>query len=197
MELAIEVRILAPEPIFYYEVIMPGSAIEGKDLVKNFVLNNNIHTVLDVGPGEGTYYHALQDCGITQLDGVEIFLPYIDMFHLEEKYNRIFINDIYDFDWGGYGTYDLVILGDVIEHMIEERGRKVISDAAAHARFVVVSLPIYGYEQGPAFGNEHEAHLEQYSDERIREVLKDYEILESFKGEIVGVYIFREGNNFV
>lgn len=171
---------------------MPGSVVEGKELVKDFCIRNEIHTVLDVGPGEGTYYFALQGADITILDGVEIFPPYLDIYGLRDKYNNIFIADIYDFDWGAAEPYDLVILGDVIEHMSKYRGMKVISDAVEHVKFVAVSLPIYGYAQGPACGNIHEAHVEQYTDESIREVLKDYEILESFKGEVVGVYIFKK-----
>lgn len=170
---------------------MPGSVAEGKELVKDFCIDNEVHTVLDIGPGEGTYYFALQGADITQLDGVEIFPRYIDDYGLRDKYNDIFIADIHDFDWDIVEPYDLVILGDVVEHMVEERGRKVIADCVAHARFVAISLPIYGYYQGAACGNEHEAHVEQYSDESIREVLKDYEILEFFIGTTVGVYIVK------
>ena len=171
---------------------MPGSVVEGKELVKDFCIKNNIKTVLDVGPGEGTYYYALKEAGIERLDAIEIFPPYLDTYQLRSKYNAIYLGDIYDFDYDYAGPYDLVILGDVVEHMVEERGRKVIQDAVNNSRFVVVSLPIYGYAQGPACGNEHEAHVEQYSDKSFREVIKNYELLESFKGEVVGVYIFRK-----
>lgn len=171
---------------------MPGSVVEGKEMVKDFCIKHEVHTVLDVGPGEGTYYFALQGADITQLDGVEIFTPYIDTYDLQGKYNRLFTGDIYDFDWENADRYDMVILGDVVEHMIEERGRKVIADAVKYAKYVVVSLPIYGYEQGPACGNEHEAHLVQYNNESFLDVIKDYELLESFQGQVVGVYIFKE-----
>ena len=168
---------------------MPGSVVEGKSMVKDFCIKNDVHKVLDIGPGEATYYFALQGADITQLDGVEIFPPYIDRFGLREKYNQLFAIDIYDFDYSS-GPYDLVIFGDVLEHMVEERGRKVLADAVKNSRFVVVSVPIYGWEQGPAEGNIYEAHVIQYNDTSIREVLSDYNILESFIGEAVGVYIF-------
>lgn len=169
---------------------MPGSAVEGKSMVRDFCVANDVRYVLDVGPGEGTYFYALEGAGIYRLDGVEIFPPYIDTYGLKDKYNTLFISDIYDFKYSQ--QYDMVILGDVIEHMVEERGRKVIADAVANARFVVVSLPIYGYEQGPACGNIYEAHLEQYTNERILNVLSDYEVLEQMQGQIVGVYIFKQ-----
>jgi|SRR3990172_36104 len=172
---------------------MPGSVIEGKDLVKEFCIKNDLHTFLDVGPGEGTYYFALQGDGIIEkLDGVESWAPYVNQYALRDKYNQIFISDIYYFDWDKAGTYDMVILGDVIEHLVESQGREVIDKAAEHGKYVVVSLPIYGYCQGWGHdGNWFEAHLEQYSHESILGVLSKYEVLETMKGGTVGVYIFR------
>jgi hypothetical protein len=171
---------------------MPGSVVEGKDMTREFCIKNDVHTVLDVGPGEATYYFALQGADITKLDGVEIFPRYISDYDLGTKYNDIFVGDIYNFDWEAHERYDLVILGDIIEHMIEERGRKVIADAVKYAKFVVVSLPIYGWEQGEACGNIYEAHVEQYTHDRMLDVLKDYEMLDFLVGAQVGVYFFKE-----
>jgi predicted TPR repeat methyltransferase len=173
---------------------MPGSVAEGKDLVRDFCIKNDVHTVLDIGPGEGTYYHALVGADITKLDGVEVFVPYIDIYNLRSMYNELFIGDIYYFNWAKLDTYDMVILGDVIEHMVKEQGAEVIAQAVKKAKWVVVSLPIYGYEQGSACGNSFEAHLEQYSNESILEVLKDYNVVEQFQGSVVGVYIFSGQN---
>lgn len=172
---------------------MPGSATEGKELVKEFCIKNNIQTVLDIGPGEGTYYYALQGVEITRLDAIEVWGPYLDIYDLRSKYNNIMLADVYYFNWSLLTSYDMIILGDVVEHLDEVQGPRVIARAVENAKYVVVSLPIYGYAQG--FGNDgnrHEAHLVQYSDASIREILKDYEILESFKGSILGVYIFKD-----
>jgi len=173
---------------------LPGSAVEGKDLVKEFCIKHNLHTFLDIGAGEGTYYFALQGDGIIEkIDGVESWAPYINEYGLREKYNQLFIADVNYFDWEKAGTYDMVLLGDVIEHMYEAQGREVIDQAAKHAKYVVVSLPIYGYYQGWGHdGNWFEAHLEQYSNESILAIISaKYEVLESMKGGTVGVYIFR------
>jgi len=171
---------------------MPGSVQEGKDLVKEFCIESDVRTVLDIGPGEGTYYYALQDTPVEILQGVEVWGPYIDDFNLKEKYNNIYISNVYYLDWDklDYHTWDMVILGDIIEHLPRNQGEDVIRRAVDHSRYVVVSLPIYGYAQNVTMGNTYETHVEQYSDESIREVLKEYEILESLKGEVVGVYIF-------
>lgn len=176
---------------------MPGSVAEGKDLVKDFCLNHDIKYVLDIGPGEGTYYHALKDANLTRLDGVEVWGPYIDEFQLKDKYNKIYISDIYYFDFKRTGIlWDMIIFGDVIEHMPIEQGRVVIEEALKHSRYIVISLPIYGYYQTQTVGNTYETHVEQYSDESIRRVLAPYEIVEAFKGDTVGVYIVRRTYHF-
>jgi len=174
---------------------MPGSVAEGKDLVKNFCIKNDVHTVLDIGPGEGTYFFALQGTPVTQLDGVEAWAPYVNEYNLRDKYQSIFISDIYYFDWNKVDHYDMIIMGDVMEHLKEAQGREVVEQAIEHAKWVVLSLPIYGYEQGWGHdGNWFEAHLEQYSNVSILDLLKDYEVIEQFQGGTVGVYIFTKRN---
>jgi len=172
---------------------MPGSVAEGKEMVKDFAIKHGLKTVLDGGPGEGTYYYALQGAEIEILDGIEVWGPYIDQYDLKTKYHEIYIADIYYFDWNKLKRYyDLIILGDIIEHLPQERGQDVIDHAVEYAKYVVVSLPIYGYYQVATMGNTYETHVEQYSDESIRQLLKCYDILESFKGGTVGVYIFQK-----
>ena len=59
---------------------MPGSAMEGKELVRDFCLKNNVRTFLDIGAGEGTYWNAFTghsfyqgwpEIPIDQIDAVE------------------------------------------------------------------------------------------------------------------------------
>lgn len=173
---------------------MPGSAIEGKDMVRDFIIRNEVKSVLDIGPGEGTYYHALQDSGIIQLDGIEAWGPYVNDFSLVDKYNKLIIGDVYYIDWNKLQDYDIVLFGDVLEHMPEQQGWDVILRAAKQSKWVVISLPIINYPQGVSFdGNWFEAHIEQYSYDRVLEILSVYEleVLEQFKGDILGVYIIK------
>ena len=68
---------------------------------KNEVIQHIIeHTseyskILDVGPGAGTYGSSLKHLDI---EGLEIYPPYIEMFKLEEIYKKIHIGDIRNFD---------------------------------------------------------------------------------------------------
>lgn len=175
---------------------MPGSAQEGKSMVRDFIIKNEIKHVLDIGPGEGTYYEALQGTGITRLDGIEAWAPYVNDFQLTNKYDNLIIGDVYYIDWAKLPYYDIVLFGDVLEHMPEEQGWDVILRAAKHSRWLVISLPIYGYPQGVSFdGNWFEAHVEQYSHQKMLDIFEVYgfTILEQMQGSILGVYILELG----
>jgi len=170
---------------------MPGSVAEGKDLVREFIIKHDVKTVLDIGPGEGTYYPVVRDTSVQRFDGIEAWAPYINEYELREMYSNLYVGDIYYFNWNKLPHYDMVIIGDVMEHLIEEQGREVVQQAVDHATWVVLSLPIYGYPQGWGHdGNWFEAHLEQYNNASVLELLGDYDVLETFIGGTVGVYIF-------
>lgn len=187
---------------------MPGSMPEGKQFIKNFFgwyVAEDSSKVLDVGPGSGNYSDLLHNRGEyefypgaalpnIEMVAVEIFPNYIDFFNLHSKYSSIIISDIYDVNWEELGWFDVVIFGDVLEHMEESRGREVIAKAVKYAGAVIISLPIIDYPQGSSYGNEHEAHIEQYTPERIRDILSEYHMIDSYEGEIIGTYIFRSKN---
>jgi hypothetical protein len=181
--------------------MMPGSMPEGKELTRQFLLDKPVKRVLDIGPGSGNYFDLLNCHGEYHgwgepnkyLDvywlAVEIYEPYINRFNLRAKYDSIIIADAYDIDWNDLGQFDVIFLGDVLEHMVEERGREVIRQSVDHSKWVVISLPIIDYPQGCEYGNIHETHVEQYSPQRMKELLKDYNIITSMEGKVIGVYI--------
>lgn len=171
---------------------MPGSAVEGKDMVREFCIQNEVRTILDIGPGEGTYATAFQGMPLDRLDGIEVWAPYVNQFNLTQSYNNIYIADVCYFNWDEADNYDMIIFGDVFEHILEPWGLKVLEKAIEHAKWIVISLPIYGYAQGTSFdGNWFEAHLEQYTHDRMLHIIEKFNLtlLESMQGQILGVYI--------
>ncbi len=102
------------------EVCAPCSKIEGKKEILSYLkfrfgLGENL-TVLDVGAGSGAYGKLLRE-GMpkSRILGVEIFEPYVDRFGLEEIYDRVIVGDVLDEDFDL--SPDVVIIGDVLEHM--------------------------------------------------------------------------------
>lgn len=122
---------------------------------KNEVIQHIIeHTseyskILDVGPGAGTYGSSLKHLDI---EGLEIYPPYIEMFKLEEIYKKIHIGDIRNFD---IEPFDYIILGDVLEHLTVEESHLVLEKMKD--KKVMVAVP-YLFEQGEEMGNIYETH---------------------------------------
>lgn len=110
-------------------------------------------SVLDVGCGSGTYYDLLGDY-FKNIDGVEIYKPNIEQNELNKKYRNIYNADIRGFK---YNYYDIIIFGDVIEHMKVEEADEVLKYAFDRCKEMIVAVP-YCYKQGIEYGNVYEIH---------------------------------------
>lgn len=134
---------------------MPYSYSLYKDHVKEHMiinLENNIK-ILDIGAGCGTYSHLIRE-NFPNLDGVEIFEPYIDQFELRKKYNNLYNTNVLDMD---LSQWDYFIMGDVVEHMSVMEAKNLIEKLHSADKLMLIAVP-YNYEQGVEFNNVHEVH---------------------------------------
>lgn len=139
---------------------MPGSARENDEFVRDWVKKNDVRHVLDMGAGRGTYSDLLRDI-VETIDAVEIWQPYIDEFDLHNKYDAVYNDDIRGFTTDG-NHYDLVIFGDVLEHMTEPEALHVWTAAMDYSKAGLISVPIIHYPQGAEYGNPHEVHVQEH-----------------------------------
>ena len=95
-------------------------------------------------------------CAALLMDAVEIFEPNVRNHKLAEKYDNVFVGDIkdYKYDW-----YDLIIFGDVIEHMTVEDAQQVLRYAWTRCRDMIVAVP-WLYKQDAIYGNKWEIHIQ-------------------------------------
>ena len=100
---------------------MPLSSAEGKSWTKGRIdeIAGEVGPleVLDIGPGVGTYAKLLAGPSVSRLTGVEIYEPYVHTYRLRDHYDDIVVGDAREID---LPACDVVILGDVAEHMTEE-----------------------------------------------------------------------------
>ena len=168
--------------------LMPMSSTEGKDWIRERIGAMAAQapvSVLDVGPGVGTYAKLLADVPTTTVVGIEIYEPYVTTYRLNEYYDEVLVGDARHVP---FPRVDVVILGDVAEHMSEEDAVQLWAKAsAAAARAVYLSIPVVHYPQGEIEGNHHETHVvDDWNHDRV---LKAFEgIGESWTGSEVGVY---------
>lgn len=163
-----------------------------KEEVKEYLKSNyrKYDTILDVGAGEGTYYNLLSD-HFKKMYAVEVFEPNIINYDLENKYKIVYNADISDFK---YGYYDIIIFGDIIEHLDINDAQNVLKYAFNRCKQMIVAVP-YMYEQGIEEDNIYEIHKQP--DLTPDNVLERYPMLKLlYRNDLYGYYIKNDRWNY-
>lgn len=158
-----------------------------KEDIKNWVIKNfkPDSTILDVGAGSGTYSKLLGKF-FPNIDAVEIYRPNITDYNLFSLYRFVSNRSIVGLE---YPFYDLIIFGDVIEHLSVEDAQKVLEYASERCHNLIVAVP-YSYKQD-GNENEHEHHIQ--SDLTQENVLERYPMLKPlFIDKRYGYYIKKQ-----
>ena len=153
---------------------MPSSRPELIPFVINLVMQLQPRSILEVGTGFGKYgmlfreyldiWAAASDPARlkpgnwqVRIDGIECFPAYITDLQ-RHIYDRIIIGDAME-EIDKLPAYDLVFLGDVIEHFPKDDGQLLLKKCLTHAnRMVLVTTPNYFNPQGAEYGNKRETH---------------------------------------
>lgn len=166
---------------------MPYSSESGKKIIKTILgrldkraFHGAPLKALDIGCGSGTYPKLVNGLLSSKIHwtGVEIWEPYIEQFKLRELYDELRIKDALtavkelsagdiseDLKWFTMRSFDLIFIGDVLEHMSREVATEVIQICKGMLKpkgVLIVSVPIGEYPQGEYLGNPHEAHVDTW-----------------------------------
>jgi hypothetical protein len=146
-------------------------------------------SILDVGLGNGKLGFIARDFldvmmgekyrreeWKTKIDGIEVFENYIQE-HQRAIYDDIFIGDAFDVI-DTVGQYDMVILGDVLEHFKEDRAWQFLDKCASHCdRYMILNIPLGDKWIQPAiYGNPNEEHLSYWSFDQFSPFVEIYEL---------------------
>ena len=141
---------------------------------------NDIKSVLDIGSGFGIWgflsreYIQIWKSNITKeeyinhyknmrVDAVEIARWYTTELQ-KEIYNNLYTGDMRDVV-PKLGHYDLVIMGDVLEHVNLEDGRKLVETIRKKSKWLIITMPDYFARCEAKMGNEAEIHQYVWKDE--------------------------------
>ncbi len=129
-----------------------------------------IMKILDVGCGWGKWGHMFRgwlDSEVSgnqkenwkhRIDALEVFEPHITPAH-KYIYDNIYVEDFrVFFETEEMIYYDLVVMGDVLEHVILHEGKQAILDLQSKCKTLIVSAPNYKDNCQAKLGNPHEAH---------------------------------------
>jgi hypothetical protein len=138
---------------------MPFSTSYFKQQTKEYILDKygRAAKILDIGAGAGAYYDMLSIEGYNNLDCVEAFESYIVNYKLREKYKKVLLGDVTKLDID-FDQYDLIILGDVLEHIQLEEA-KILLNKMKRSN-VIIGVP-FESPQGIHFDNTFEIHLQE------------------------------------
>lgn len=144
---------------------MPYSSNIFDSEIHNLFSRVNFLKVLDIGPGAGKYADAIRERKPeTYIECIEIDSEYVEQFDLHKKYNKVSIMNCIDLINPEYYDmqFDLIILGDVIEHLRKSDGIDLLNFLVYRTKWILLQYPIK-YIQNSVDGHHSEAHISVWS----------------------------------
>jgi hypothetical protein len=153
-------------------------------------METNPKSMLDIGLGNGKMGFVARDVlDVTlgehykrsewkfRLDGIEVFGDYVQA-HQKAIYDSIYIGDAFSVI-DSLDTYDLVVLGDVLEHFPKEKGWQMLDKCFAHVnKAVALFIPLGdAWNQSAIYGNEYERHLSCWYQNEFQPMCKLFQIM--------------------
>ena len=143
---------------------MPYSEDFFDEDIQNLILKWGYKSFLDIGAGAGKYGKMIREMiPNANITGIEIDSEYINKFDLDGKYDRLLNTNIITFirDNPGFVT-DVVIIGDLIEHLPKSEGIDLINYLVYRTAKIIVVYP-RKYIQYDIDNKSHEVHRSVWS----------------------------------
>lgn len=150
---------------------MPTSTYAHINAVVKYLQDVNPASILDIGLGNGKMGYiardlldvmlgqrALREQWQVRIDGIEAYGDYIQA-HQRAIYDDIHVGDAFDVI-DTLGEYEMIIIGDVLEHFDRDRAEQFLDKASRHAtKAILLSIPLgEAWTQDDIYGNDYERH---------------------------------------
>jgi hypothetical protein len=144
---------------------MPYSSAALDQVSETLIRNLPLGRCLDIGPGAGKYGKLVRSIHPSaHTMAIEIDAEYIDRFELRAVYDEVLCGPaslLFDGDLDI--AYDLVIIGDCLEHMRKSEGVDLLNFLAYRSKYIFVVYPVR-WIQGSWGGHRSEAHISVWSE---------------------------------
>lgn len=129
-------------------------------------------SICDIGPGAGKYgkiaRRVSQEKNFPiQLTAIEVDRSYVDEFQLGDIYDHVIVDDAVNLIKTPQIHYDMVIIGDCIEHLRKSDGIDLLNFLLYRTAHIVVVFP-EGFLQDGSDDHPAEAHLSAWGVEDFR-----------------------------
>lgn len=170
---------------------MPTSPYSQISSYIDFLLDINPSSILDIGLGNGKLGFIARDLldvmfggcykrseWKLRLDGIEVFGDYIQD-HQKAIYDQIYIGDAFQVI-DKLGTYDVIVMGDVLEHFPKNKGLAIRDKCIAHlSKALILFVPLGdGWVQPALYGNDHERHRSCWRQDEFESMSRLFRIFE-------------------
>ena len=185
---------------------MPSSTYKALPFILQEIIKTQPSSILDIGIGFGKWGFLCREYleswnnrvypkdWTVQIDGVEIWKDYIEKLPwLKTIYNTVHLGDACRLV-NNLQSYDVIIAGDIIEHVDKVRGITLIKSLKSKTKQkLILSIPLGSnwMENKIVAGNPYEEHQAIWNELEIKTILGDNTILHTVKeprGDI-GVFI--------
>ena len=127
--------------------------------VGDFIRLAQPRAVLDIGAGAGKYGAIVKQASPgTHVTALEPDSDYVERFGLGDIYDTVLVADAEALMQDVDAEFDVVILGDVIEHLRKSAGIDLLNFLVYRARTILVIFPLR-HRQGSYEGHVQEAHV--------------------------------------
>ncbi len=148
---------------------MPYSSDVFDDYVSKLLIKWRFFSYLDIGIGAGKYGKMIKSLNEgANVTGIELVPEYIEKFNLHLFYNVIIQDDVSSIIYGNQNTtYDVVIMGDVIEHLTKSDGVNLIHFLIYRCKKIIITFP-EKYIQYEVGAKKSESHRSVWGTEDFR-----------------------------
>lgn len=162
-------------------------------------------TLLDLGAGAGKYGRLAKkiDSSIKST-AIEIEKDYVEKFNLSSIYDEVWNVSVMDLISPQYydSTFDVVIIGDIIEHLKKTDGIDLINFLIYRCSWIIIEFP-YRYVQNSVDGYQSEAHISAWAEsdfgafERTSLYTKNSQCLVVLRGYLENKFFVKEVESLI